>query len=315
MKKTKPLFRNLLAITVLLTTKHLVNAQSATNLWNVASPGANNWSVAGNWNPAGPPDSNSMALFGGTGTATGPTTVNNVVDISTTVGALTFTNIVNNQWHVTQIPAGSILTVNGHTQLGLTNSSLNYSTSVRMFGAGEFDQDGSLSVGYDGETNQTHNLGTETTNILNLANLAVFRMNAPDAVFNILSMGWDDQRGWVSLASNSFINVNIMNVVSNFSNARPGTFCYLGAVTNVLWANELNLGVGKSQTGGLEFTNTVTTGGVAIGGLNGGTNRCAISVGATYYGTAAGTPVLSLLGHPASILASTVIIGLESTGP
>ena len=63
------------------------------------------------------------------------------------MGALAFTNIINNQWHVTQIPAGSILTVNGHTQLGLTNSSLgNYNTSVRMFGAGEFDQNGSLSV-------------------------------------------------------------------------------------------------------------------------------------------------------------------------
>ena len=314
MKKTYPLLQNLLAVAILLATRHLADAQLTTNVWNVATPGANAWSVGNNWNPAGPPGSTSMALFGGTGTANNSATVNNVVDTSTTVGALKYTNIINNQWHVTEIPAGSILTVNGRTDLGLTNADIKYCTSVRIFGGGEFDQNGPLTMGYDGETNQTHGIGVETTNILDMSGLAVFRMNAPDDVLNILSRGWDDQRGWVSLASNTFINVNVMNVVSNFSNARPNSYCYLGSVTNVLWANELNVGVGKSQSCGLLFSNTTTTGSVVIGGLDGGTNRCAITVGATYFGTATGTPVLSLLGHPASIMASLVTIGLESTG-
>src|ERR1051325_2363487 len=110
------------AITSLLFTLATLafSANAATTfLWNVASPGANNWNVNANWTPAtGNPGSADTAVFGATGTAANATTVNNVVSVSTTVTALEYTNTTAGTWHVTQIADGVTLSTSGNVIVG-----------------------------------------------------------------------------------------------------------------------------------------------------------------------------------------------------
>src|SRR4051812_26884817 len=72
------------------------SAHAAAYVWNVASPGANNWNVDGNWNVANFPgfggSLTDIATFGATGTSANSTTVNNVVSANTTIATLNFTN-------------------------------------------------------------------------------------------------------------------------------------------------------------------------------------------------------------------------------
>src|SRR5581483_4301095 len=95
------------------------SAHATTFMWNVASPGANNWNVNANWSPStGNPGSADTALFGAVGTAGSSSTINNVVSVNTTITALSYTNATAGTWHVTQIPAGVTLTVSGATIVG-----------------------------------------------------------------------------------------------------------------------------------------------------------------------------------------------------
>jgi hypothetical protein len=68
-------------------------ASATIYLWNVASPGANNWNVNANWSPSiGNPGAADTAMFGQIGTSPNVTMINNVVSVSTSVTTLQFTN-------------------------------------------------------------------------------------------------------------------------------------------------------------------------------------------------------------------------------
>src|SRR5262249_29202193 len=123
-----------------------LSAPAAAFVWNVSTPGANNWNVNGNWNVANFPGSADTAVFSATGIAPNATTINNVVSADTTVTSLLYTNVVSGQWHVTQIPSGVTLTVTNLTVGFLTNDGL--VTSVAMTDAGTLRVFGtSMNVG------------------------------------------------------------------------------------------------------------------------------------------------------------------------
>ena len=116
----------------------LQSAEAATYLWNVASPGPNNWNVNANWMPStGNPGPADTALFGDIGTGVEAITVNNVVSVSTTVSGLLYTNITAGSWHVTQVPASTTLTVTGPVTIGGQTGG-GFTTSAAMIGGGTF---------------------------------------------------------------------------------------------------------------------------------------------------------------------------------
>src|SRR4051812_33302604 len=99
-----------LSILALLALAHVASA-ATTFLWNVPSPGVNNWNINANWLPAtGNPGSADTAQFGIIGTNGNATTVDNIVSVNTAITALQYTNNINNTWHVTQISDGVTLT-------------------------------------------------------------------------------------------------------------------------------------------------------------------------------------------------------------
>src|SRR5690348_6801368 len=88
------------------------SSNAASFLWNVATPGANDWNVSANWSPnTGTPGAADTAIFGSIGTGFDSVTPNNVVSADTTVAGLSYTNATSGAWHVTQIPAPNKLTV------------------------------------------------------------------------------------------------------------------------------------------------------------------------------------------------------------
>ena len=153
----KPLIANrlfiALALLIMLTGFDFMANASNSFLWNVASPGANNWNVAANWTPngvAGAADTNS---FGATGTSASSSTINNVVSQSVSISTLLYTNEngVSGQWHVTQIPAGVTLTVTTNLTVGFPASSDTFTSLVAMVDAGTLQVTGNtLTIGNNG---------------------------------------------------------------------------------------------------------------------------------------------------------------------
>ncbi len=95
----------------------LANAQST---WGGAGTDQN-WSTSGNWSAGGVPSSSSTVTFPDGAfpvTTNVQGAVNNIVQSSTTIASLTYNNNVTNGFDTTQIPSGSILTVNGNVTIG-----------------------------------------------------------------------------------------------------------------------------------------------------------------------------------------------------
>ena len=163
---------NLLIIAALTLAGAAQTGRAATYLWNVATPGADNWNVNANWSPAtGNPGPADTAVFGAIGTSSGATTVNNVVSVNTTNSALSYTNTTSGQWHVTDIPAGVTLTVTNLT-VGFGTAVNGLVTSVAMVDAGALRVNGSLTVGNNGSSS------ADTGTILDLSGLTNFIYSA-----------------------------------------------------------------------------------------------------------------------------------------
>src|SRR5215203_14716 len=100
MKYPSPYIRTLALVSAILLTTHVVPA--AVFEWTSAGGVDFNWSSAANWNPAGPPGTADTALFGVTATTNDLSAINNVVNSTRTVTALSYTNSVSGEWHVTE---------------------------------------------------------------------------------------------------------------------------------------------------------------------------------------------------------------------
>ena len=204
-------------------------ASAATNLWNVATPGANNWNENANWSPAtNNPGQNDTAVFGAIGTSTSAATVNNVVSIDTIVQKLQFTNTTAGQYHVTQIPSGVTLTVSNTYTVGGQGNVNNLFSSAVMLGEGTLLVTApTFIIGNNGSTAASY-----ATN--NLSGLSNFIYNA---VTGTMLIGWNQNRSagtlFVAAVSNNITAATISQGAGGSSN---GGTCdmNLGPGTNII---------------------------------------------------------------------------------
>ena len=302
---TKTLIKAILALVSTILLCH--STRAASYLWNVASPGSNNWNVNANWLPGtGNPGSADAAVFGTTGTSPDALTVNNVVSVNTTVTSLTYTNTGVGAWHVTQIPAGITLTVNGATVMGNTaNSAV---TTVAFTDGGTLWLNGNLTMGNVG--------ATITTSTVDFSGLSNFVYNASSGTI-LAGAGTRSMVAWkLAAVSNSItaatINDNSLNVSSS------GTAnTTLGAGTNIFNVGSFNIGFGRGRTT-VSFPVGSTGGGLRIRGSAGtDASVCNMTLGnhntSGSGSTAEGT--LSLNGYPVDIRFGTLSLGMSSSGP
>ncbi len=280
----------------------LAGSAATTFLWNVVSPGANNWNVNANWTPStGNPGATDTAIFGTTGTSGASTVVNNVVTVNTTVAALTFTNNTGGAWHVTQIPSGVTLTVTNFTAGGLVVDGI--TTSAAMVDGGTLLVTGNFTNANTGTA------ASSSSSTLDLSGLSNFVYSASAGTFNLGANGSRSIGNLTSAAaSNSITAATILFETSASSSSVTGTW-NLGAGTNRINANTIN--VGSQRSGGAVQFNTVS-GGLRVRGTGGTySDRANITLVNRNAGGTSGTSYgrLFLNDHPVDLKAGTLTVG------
>jgi fibronectin-binding autotransporter adhesin len=286
---------------------------ATTFLWNVASPGANNWNVNANWIPAtGNPGSTDTGVFGTVGTAANSTTVNNIVSVSTAITSLQYTNTTAAAWHVTQLADGVTLSTSGNVIVGsalLNAAQDSTTTSAAILGNGTFQASGNnFLIGYQG--NSSLNSGT----VLDLSGLTNFIYNASAGV---IGMGISNRStaNFILAAGSNYITVGTINqdTGSSSSSGTAGAL-RLGAGTNVINVGTVNVAAGRTA-GSINFF--AGTGGLRLRGVAGGDNDRVATVvlgnrntGSTSAGQTTGT--LNFNGHPVDAKISTTTLGTIS---
>ena len=281
-------------------------ASASTYLWNVPTPGANNWNVNANWSPStGIPGPADTAMFGPFGTSPNATTINNVVSVSTFVTTLQFTNYYTaGQFHVTQIPANTTLTVSGTLTVG--GITTNNATYAAMVNAGTLLVTGiALNVGNNG--GNAFSSGT----ILDLSGLSNFVYSSSSGTVGIGTAG-NRSGGNLTLAaaSNSITAATINLETTSSSSSGSGTI-NLGPGTNLVNASAINIAAQRSS-GTLQFN--LASGGLRLRGTGGtDADRANIVVGnrstaaSTTPATTTGT--IALNGHPVDLKLGTLTLG------
>jgi len=283
-----------------------IQSEAAVFLWNVSSPGANNWNVNANWSPAtGNPGSADTAIFGSIGTSPAANTINSVVSANTTVNTLQFTNTTSGQLHVVQIPTGVTLTVANNYTVGGMSTVDGLRTSAFMTGGGTLVVNApTFIIGNQGSTQAS--LGTN-----DLSALSNFVYSASSATMLI---GWNQGRsaGMMVLAAASN-NVTAGTITQGAGGSSNGGNCdmQLGAGTNIINVGTHNV-IQQKNNGSLRFA--TTTGGLRLRGVGGtDTDRATMTVGnrnATGTGTTTGN--VSLNDHPVDMKLATLTVGSET---
>lgn len=292
------------------------NLQAANFLWNAATPGANNWSDSFNWNPTGVPGLADTAIFGATGTSPDSATINNIVNTSTTVANLSYTNTVNGSWHVTQISAPNKLTVTNNFTVGGLSAD-NLFTSVAMVGDGTFEADGNnFKVGNAGSANSPLN------STLDLSGLSNFVYKAQNGTWIVGGSAADARAvGTLTLAglsNNITVNTLYVNVGSG-NNSTVTTLMQFSGGTNILNVGTFMVCSNKAQFATVQFLNTAPAeAGLRIRGTNGNADdasRANIILGERNNTGSANTVGKMLLnGHPVDIKANLLLIGDDRSG-
>ncbi len=258
----------------------------------------------------------SALTIGGTAVSGATSTVattTGALDLSTTPASATFASltVASNSATANTITVGSgkTLTVLGNVTLGVnlgtTTNAGNTSTSdLTVSGAGNVVfAGGTTNVGVA----QGTQLNTNTQSTLDLTGLNGSFSFAGTA-FNV-GLG-QTAAGTVMLANtaNTIVTTTLSVGDSSNLNGGGGTVT-LGTGTNVLQADTINIGAGRSA-GTLAFALTTGPGTLTIAN-RAGTGGATISVGNTN-GAAVGTAIASLLelrGHASSVTAAAVSVG------
>jgi len=263
------LFASMFAVTQLA-------GAAGTTRWSGAGVDQN-WSTVGNWTSSGgstPPVAGDTVAFGG-GAFPLSTNINgavdNVVDASTTITSLLYTNTSNiapNSFHTTQINDGQTLTLNGALNVGVAGQT----TVAAMTGNGNFTVNniaGNINIGGGGISTATVTFtlanGTNTLNALTL------------------SMG------------------------ESASNNGRQCILNLGSGPTIINADNLNLGTGKGS-GTIQWIDPTFTNGLTIRNHT-GTGRAALLLGNGTSGSGSSNGKLLAIGHPVNILANTIVLG------
>jgi len=278
-------------------------AHAATTLWTGASGVDTLWATPANWNPS-PPGSGDTAIFNDTATVGDQFTVNNIVGADTTIAALSYTN--SSAWHVTQIPAGTTLTVGGATVVGSLAAG-GITTSAALVGEGTFVATGNMTLG-----NGSASSGSQAPGNLDLSGLATFVYNASAGTIAIGTLG-SRSSGNLTLASGSnHITAGTININGATGTSSTPSF-NVGAGTNIINVNTFNVGGGRSTTT-LQFASG--SGGLRMRGAGGtDSHRTTMTVGNRNTGgtaTLITTGNVLFNGHPVDLKFATLTLGQMS---
>ena len=311
MKTSTPILPTL---AVLLTGWLITNptpSRATVYMWNVATPGVNNWNVTPNWLPVtGNPGAADTAVFGLVGNSPDALTVNNVVSANTALTALSYTNTGTGVWNVTDIPVGVTLSVSGTTTIGgLSSASIaNLGTFVALTDAGTLQLNGNLTMGDAGSS-----LSSSTVDFSGLSN---FVYNAAAGTIALGNATHSVVTWKLAAVSNSVTAGTINDNTPNNSNTGTGNVT-LGAGTNIFNIGTFNIAAGRGSST-LAFPAGSAGGGLRIRGTGGtDANLANLTLGNHNTGgsgsTSAGT--LSLNGYPVDLRLGTLSLGLSSSAP
>ena len=263
-------------------------------------------------NPGGSLGSGSLNL--GTGAAGALGTVGNLA-LNTDASAGAIQVVSNTSDTGTASNIGQLLIASGRTltatsfSAGLASSSAG-STRTAL-ATGPADSGGTLTVNGSVVIGNSGSAGNTLTSV-DLSGLGAFNLNAPTGHLRI---GYGAlTKGTLTLATQSTINTATISVGETIGSGNSSQFStlHLGSGTNTLQTNDLRIGIEKTA-GVVQFAGPA--GSVTITGTH-GSGKAAIAVGRATGGSyqGIGTNSLLLAGHPATVNASTVVIGRKGTG-
>ncbi len=287
-------------------------ADATAYTWNVAN---GNWSDPNSWTSAagtGVPAAADTTIFGANNTSANATTVNNTVDVGFggTVAGLTYNSILSGAFNVTQIPAGTSLTVAGPLLVGGISGNP-IITQAYLTGGGTLLVTGSSMTVQDFGSSSANSIAT-----LNLAGLGTFiysnsagTISVEDNVGSLTRVG-----GSLTLAAMNFITATNLNfgTGANAQGGAGGQLLTFGSVSNVINTANITIGAQKNS-----YAATNTGGSLRIRGIGGtDTNRANITVGTKNVGGGSGgiTGSLFLNGCAVDIKAATLTVGANTGG-
>ncbi|HSY18671.1 MAG TPA: autotransporter-associated beta strand repeat-containing protein, partial [Candidatus Acidoferrales bacterium] len=264
-----------------------------------------NWSDNLNWRLPGAPVAADNVIFDST-TTNNATTVNNVVDTGFTVASLTY-NQTNGGYHVTQIPAGNVLTVNNTFTVG--NLTLDGAvTHVAFTDAGTLvvNAGNANLVGNSGSTASSGNAS------LDLSGLSNFVYNASAATFGVGNIGARGQGSIILASGSNNITAGTVAIMTSSASSSVSVTSTLGAGTNIINASTIDIAATRAS-GTLRFDPAVATGGLRIRGTSGAnTDRATVVLGNRSSGGSSGTATGDLLlnDHPVDLKLATLTLGM-----
>ena len=308
------LIRTTKTLVILITGLCLTQLASAQTTFNWTSGGGTdtNWSTIANWdNGAATPGSLDTAIFGAAASVGNATTINNVVDTSTTVATLRYTNSITGQWHVTQIPAATTLTVSGTlTAGGITADGLTNLTAIT--GGGTLLVNGSVTVGEIGST------AANSSSMLDLSGLSNFVFNNSAGNLQVGNGARSGADMKFAAVSNNVTAANVNFDNASISSAPKNATVTLGSGTNIFNVANIFVTAWSRNTCTLQFPGA--TGGLRLRGPSGAdADPCPIyqvgfraNFNSTGGGSSAGTN--NFFGHPVDMLINQLTVGRESVG-
>lgn len=294
------------------------SANSALWIGNPDVTVSTNWSDNANWNNIGegtPGFLGNDVLFGNTGAVGADGTINSVVDASGGSLSMVFTN-QSTFFHTILIPAGVTLNNTNILTVGSLPALDANATKVNFTGGGTLVQRGNVTVRNNANASGQNSLAT-----LDLSGLSHF-VCSNSGTLNVGGVGSETRSaGQLILAGlSNHVTVTTLNLQTTTGNGgnSGGANIRLGAGTNIINANTINIVGGKAVNGTLSFLSE--TGGLRIRGANGDaddSSRANISIanrntGGT--GTLTGTADFTG-GHPVDIKAGVINIAPAVNNP
>ena len=262
-----------------------------------------NWSDSLDWYLPGAPGTSDNVVFGSGSTTVGNnTTVNNFVDKNFTVATLTYNQTTSGQYHVTQIPLGTTLTVNGTTTVGGATAD-SAKTSAAMVDAGTLVLNNNLAIGNNGIT------GTDTGTILDLSGLSNFVFNASSGSIT-LGTGVRSTANFNLAAVSNNITVGTINANTGSDSSTGSGTMTLGAGTNILNVGIFNIAAERGSCT-VNFP-PGAAGGLRLRGTAGAdTSRASLTVGNRNQSGSSGTTTgtLTWTGNQVDAKLSTLTVG------
>ncbi|HVM46418.1 MAG TPA: heparin lyase I family protein [Candidatus Acidoferrum sp.] len=240
------------------TVEMIVSKVPGTYVWNGPGAGANNWSSAGNWSPAGPPGTIDSVEFFNQG-ATGVSNINNVVEagFSGAIAALQYGNTNNN--HTTLIATGQTLNVGGGLTVGTeTDNGSSQTVFATLTGPG-----GTLAINNAG-VDWVIRQGAATSGGSQRATLEMSGLGMVNAVMGRLLVGVAGPvaraTGTVYLGKTNtlyaFGATPQICVGDNHGNGGGANYLYLGQA-NTIFADSITVG-GEKATGTMLFNSRLS---------------------------------------------------------